>query len=197
MSEIDEILKSHYQGRRLPDDRVDRILESCDPARRIRLWKSLALTSFGAAAAAILALLFVLAAHSHQPENEPPLANGEESEITLDALSQPERFRLIAVKIHADPCGRCKRIAPVFADLQNEFSDDSVLFLTFDLTTEGSRRQAEFLSKIIGIEEIFKKQRYTGVIVVATPDGEVREVVDSSASLAGATEVLARNLNPS
>ena len=216
--DIEDALKTHYgmNSSSLSESRVDAILAFCEPARQISLWKRRAYAGFGSAVAAVLVLCAVVGSRpqspavplvenkQHQepqngPQNEPQ--NGSQHErptdggsVTVAELQQPERFQLIAVKIHSDPCGRCRKIAPVFADLQNEFSDDPVLFLTFDLTSEDSRRQAERLSRSFGIEHVFDKHRYTGVIVLATPDGEVWDIVDSDADTALAVEVVSRNL---
>ena len=206
--EVEQALKDHYRSHELPSSRVEEILEFCEPARQIVLWKRRALLGFTTAAAAIVALLAVVAARPAAVK-VPQVADRQNRELavdhdnqqvsnnggmTLDDLQQPERFQLIAVKIHADPCGRCKKIAPVFADLQSEFSDDPVLFLTFDLTSESSRKQAEELSRAFGIEELFAKHRYTGVIVLATPDGQIWDVLDSDADVVLAEEVVSRNL---
>ena len=205
--EIEQVLKDHYQSRELSSSRVEEILEFCEPARQVARWRRRAFVGFGTAAVAIVALVTVVATWSAKMPVSPvvdrqsvvdgdsqPTADRDEKNISRDDLQQPERFQLVAVKIHADPCGRCKRIAPVFADLQNEFSDDPVLFLTFDLTSEGSRKQAEKLSQRFGIQELFAKHRYTGVIVLATPDGQVWDVLDSDTDVALAVEVVSRNL---
>ena len=207
--EIEQVLKDHYLTRELPNSHIEEILEFCEPARQVARWRRRAFVGFGTAAAAIVALATVVAIWSDtvpasavvdRQQSEPAVDennqpnDGKGDEITLKHLQQPERFQLIAVKIHADPCGRCKKIAPVFADLQNEFSDDPVLFLTFDLTSERSQRHAEELSRTFGIEELFAQQRYTGVIVLATPDGQIWDVLDSDTDVALAVEVLSRNL---
>jgi len=205
--EIEQTLRDHYQPHHIPDSRVDEILDFCQPARQIAKWRRLTFLGFGTAVAAIVLLLAVVAsqpvetvtpevAQERTPEvdlehkDEQP----ETPKISIPAVHQPKQFQLVAVKIHADPCGRCKKIAPVFDSLQKEFSDDPVLFLTFDLTSKSSRLQAERLSQTLGIETVFNKHRYTGVIVLATPDGQVWDVLDSDADVSLAVEVLSRNL---
>jgi thiol-disulfide isomerase/thioredoxin len=194
--EIEQALRDHYQNHELPGSRVDAILQFCEPSRQISRWKRLTFAGFGTASVAVALLAAVLMNQPGElPVPVPAPVPTVDSPVTIADLQQPERFQLIAVKIHADPCGRCKKIAPVFADLQNKFSDEPVLFLTFDLTSKGSRQQAEFLSRTFGIQEVFDKHHYTGVIVLATPDGQVREVVDSSSDLAMARKVVSRNLS--
>lgn len=203
--EIEKSVKAHYQLREIPGSRLDEILRFCEPAHQVSCWRRLAFVGFSAAAVAICALLIVFATHASNSAGPPVVRQdnvaakkNNKNTTAVDRhlpAHEPARIQLIAVKIHADPCGRCKTIAPVFADLQTDFSDKPVLFLTFDLTTKGSRRQAELLSQRLGIEGVFKKHRYTGVIVLVTVEGDVREVVDSSTKFAMAKQSLARNLN--
>ena len=206
-NDIEHALRTNFQTHQLSESRVDAVLEFCEPARQISRWKRRAFVGFVTTAAAVIALCAVILTQPQAPitpllaVNQPVAAVDESDEqqrdddgVTLAKLHQPERFQIIAVKIHADPCGRCRKIAPVFADLQNEFSDDPVLFLTFDLTSKESRRQADRLSSSFEIENVFDKHRYTGVIVLATPDGQIWDVVDSDADIALAVEVVSRNL---
>lgn len=193
MNEINQNLKDYYDRARLPADRINGILESCQPARQIHRWKSLAITGFSVAAAAVTALALVLAMPGVP---DPAMAAGVDQKGAENRQPPAAKFQLVAVRIHADRCGRCQKLAPVFAKLQTEFKDQPVLFLTFDHSSKGSRKQAEMLSEFLGLKTVFKKHRYTGVIIVATPDGAVKEVVNSEASLASATEALTRNLSP-
>ena len=117
------------------------------------MWKRLTFLEFGTTVVAIATLLAVVVMQPvpvpqvvMQPpkvhtdkESRTDKSNREEVTPTNDT-PQPEWFQLIAVKIHAEPCGRCKKIAPVITDLQNEFDADPVLFLTFDLTSRDTKR---------------------------------------------------------
>lgn len=62
-----------------------------------------------------------------------------------------ERAALIAVKFHADWCGSCKAMGSRFEDLRNKLDTEAVLFVTLDLTTQSSRKQAEYMTAALGL----------------------------------------------
>ena len=206
MDDVEQLLKKHYQDREMKAARVESVLQSCEPAREIHRWRRRAMTGFGIAAAALIGLLTVLSGNpgggnlpgngvaGTDPEVGPDLSPIPGPESVPKQARKLEIYRLIAVKIHADPCERCKQIEPVFAGLQKEFLEKPVLFMTFDHTSKRTKRQAELLSRQLGIEGLFKERRYTGVIVLATPEGEVQEVVSSSSDISTAAALVERSL---
>ena len=191
MDKFNQFLKQHYETGQLDDERINSILKSCEPARQIHRWRNLAVSGFSVAAAAIGVLLVVLLGDSQKNKSTQPVIAEEKSPIPVVPT---KHYQLIAVKIHADPCGRCKKIAPVFTELKSEFYGEPVLFVTFDRTSEKSRRQAKLLSKRLGLEKFFEKQSYTGVIVFATPDGDVKEIVGTNTDITAATKLLEDSL---
>ena len=197
MDKIEKILKAHYRNRKLDPGRVEMILKGCAPARQVYRWRRLAVAGFGIAAAAVLALLGVLSGaipifSGNEPAAE--IAGKEEENDTKRPTLETSSFQLIAVKIHADPCRRCHKLEPIFAELKKQFSEKPVLFLTFDHSTKESRRQAQLLSEQLGLGDIYRKYRSTGVIVLIDRAGQVREIVDSNVTMANAAKVVDRNL---
>ena len=83
--------------------------------------------------------------------------------------------KLVAVKVHADWCGRCPTIAPVFAELTADFGNRPVLFVTLDITDDLRRQQARYLARSLGIEWVFDESFESGIITLV--DREQREVV--------------------
>ena len=60
---------------------------------------------------------------------------------------------IIAVKFHADWCGYCKAMGPVFEELQAKYDQQPVLFVTFDQTREFNRQQSRYLAQAMGLND--------------------------------------------
>ena len=89
------------------------------------------------------------------------------------APTQPE---IIAVKFHADWCGSCKRMGPVFEDLRNKYDGKPVLFVELDLTNGTTRTQAEYLASALGFGDVYAQNNGTGFILLL--DGKSRKQLD-------------------
>lgn len=74
--------------------------------------------------------------------------------------------KLIAVKYHADWCGSCKKMGPVFEDLRDKYDGEPVLFVTLDRTNRTTRSQADFLAASLGIGDSAARHAGTGFVVV-------------------------------
>ena len=87
-----------------------------------------------------------------------------------------ESPKVIAVKFHADWCGSCKKIGPIVHDLSNKMDTAPVLFVTLDMTTQSSRRQAEFMASALGIGDLWAQYGgKTGMVLLF--DAESRQIV--------------------
>ncbi len=71
---------------------------------------------------------------------------------------------LVAVQIHADWCARSPAVAPIFADLLTQYGNESVLFVTLDITDDVRREQAERLADNLGIQQAFDQPFESGMI---------------------------------
>ena len=60
---------------------------------------------------------------------------------------------IIAVKFHADWCGYCKAMGPVFEELQAKYDKQPVLYVTFDQTREFNRQQSQYLAATMGLDD--------------------------------------------
>jgi thiol-disulfide isomerase/thioredoxin len=95
------------------------------------------------------------------PAQEAPSAQGPE---------------VIALKFHADWCGSCKAMGPIFTDLANKYDTQPVLFLTLDQTSEADRRQSRYLAAALGGEAIWREHGgKTGFVLLV--DASTREVL--------------------
>ena len=99
--------------------------------------------------------------------------------------------QVLAVRFHADWCGACKKLNGVIAELRRRTSDAPVLYLTLDLTDEMTRRQAEYLAGVVGLDQVWAAQgNKVGSIVFV--DGASKRALsnitatDSIAELEGA-----------
>lgn len=94
----------------------------------------------------------------------PALAAEEEAKV---------KPTVIAVKFHADWCGSCRAMGPVFEDLANKHDTDPVLFVHLDLTDSKSTRQAGYLMRTIGAGEVWDNVGgKTGMILLLDADSK-------------------------
>ncbi len=109
-------------------------------------------------------------------------------------VEQPD---LIIARFHADWCGACKQLAPKFDSLKRAAADQPVLFVTLDLTSAESRRQAGLLAGALGLDKAWDRSgMQTGQAMIVC--GRSKEVIatvpadeDPSTSLKKLQEALA------
>lgn len=77
--------------------------------------------------------------------------------------------KAIAVKLHADYCGSCKAMAPAYSEVQRQFADKDVLFVTFDFTDEGTKHQSKLLAHALGLEKVFADNQKSGKVLLLEP----------------------------
>ncbi len=93
----------------------------------------------------ILALTAVLAAHSAAAPK------GSDMKVT----AKVEAPAIIAVRVRHDMCPLCKGLDPKFPEIIRNANDESVLFVTLDLTDETTQQQAALTVGALGIESVW------------------------------------------
>lgn len=62
---------------------------------------------------------------------------------------------IIAVRIYHDRCPYCKKIAPEFTKLSRRMGERSILYVTLDLSSEDSQKQAALMVAALGIQHLW------------------------------------------
>ena len=177
---LPELIKEHYSRTHLSESRLSEILDACSVARAAYRWRKRAIAASSIAAAAVLALLASLAV----------VLTSTPKEIIVEKPPSPlsaQDQQLVAAMIHAKGCPNSAAIQPVFAKLQQEFVNEPVLFVTFDVSSDCARRQAELLSACLGVQDAFEQHPRTGhILLVSTSSGKICDVVDREQPIAAA-----------
>jgi len=90
--------------------------------------------------------------------------------------TEGERPSVIAVKFHAEWCGKCKAMGPVFKELQAKYDQLPVLYEVFDHTREFDRRQSAYLAHAMDLDGLWDEHGgSTGFVLLI--DAQNREVI--------------------
>ncbi len=95
-----------------------------------------------------------------------------------------DEISIIAVKMDADWCGKCKVMNPKLDALMPEFKDEPVLFVKFNMTDEFTTQQAEFLADRLNLKSLFNEHKgQTGyVVLIDAKSGEPLKTLQSDLS---------------
>lgn len=91
-------------------------------------------------------------------------------------VAETQRPKIIAVKFHADWCGYCKAMGPVFEELQAKYDQEPVLYVVLDQTREFDRTQSQFMANAMGLDSVWEEHGgKTGFVLLI--DASTKEVV--------------------
>jgi len=126
------------------------------------------LTTTVLALAASLVLVAALAGMGFAGSTQPTSGQSDKAEA--------HRAKVIAVKFHADWCGYCKAMGPVFEELQAKYDQEPVLYVEFDQTREFGRKQSAYMAGALGLEGVWMENGgKTGFVLLV--DATTKEVM--------------------
>lgn len=113
-------------------------------------------SSFVSVALGSLALLVVVTAAgggegTAKTEQDAAAARGADRKVSAE-VSSPE---IIAVRVRHDLCPLCKELDPKFPELVRQANNESVLFVTLDLSSQTTQKQAALLVGALGLQRVW------------------------------------------
>ena len=100
------------------------------------------------------------------------------SEEKQKIINKAQNSKLIILDIYHNDCSSCKLIEPVIKKLERDYSQNNdVAFLKYDLSNPFTILDSKKIAKELGLEKIYKSQRYSGVVL--TIDTNKREALDT------------------
>ena len=92
------------------------------------------------------------------------------------------------ILLHADWCGACKKLAPTFAELKQEYGD-RLNFVELDVTNEATTAQATTEARKLGIGKFFAaNQKKSSLVAVVGAKGRILFQTHYSTNRQGAFE---------
>lgn len=85
--------------------------------------------------------------------------SAEEARCLAASVDPHTRPRVVAIKFWHELCPACQELDPRYAEVLDDFDDGSVLFLTFDMSSTFSRKQAALLAEVLGVKALFDASR--------------------------------------
>lgn len=86
--------------------------------------------------------------------------------------------KIIALRFRHDMCPFCKNFDPNFPKLIRQSSDESVLFVTLDLTNETTQKQAALLVAALGLEHLWPGDM-SKIGTIMFVDGKTKQIKSS------------------
>lgn len=103
-----------------------------------------------------------------------PLSKEEISQIK----QKVEASKLIVLDVYHNHCESCKYIEPQLEKLKVIYSrTNDVVFLKYDLSNPFSVANSRAIAKELGLENIYKAQRFSGVVIFI--DSKTKEILDT------------------
>jgi len=97
----------------------------------------------------------------------------------------PEEAELIALRMYADWCGKCKALDPKVDEVKPEFKGKPILFAVFDQTDEFAQEQSVLHARLLGLDHVQKEfGGQTGLLLLIDPEsGKIKERITHQISV--------------
>ena len=106
--------------------------------------------------------------------NIPTVSQEELQKLVIKVQSS----KLIILDIYHNRCESCKKIEPIIEKLKTIYSsDENIVFLKYDLSNPFTIYSSRRLAKQLGLEGIYKPQRFSGVVLII--DTQKKLVLDT------------------
>lgn len=174
MTGDEERLIEYYERSRLPEERVDAILEAGRLAARRSRWRRRVLATSAALllGGALAGWLFLRGEGFRGEPREPGTPTGDPSLVSEEPelLAVPS-YRLVAFRQHDDGCPACRATGELYANLEGELEDDSIEFEQFALQVEGTREEAMARIESLDLTSLLEGRDETAFAVLLSPEG--------------------------
>jgi thiol-disulfide isomerase/thioredoxin len=102
--------------------------------------------------------------------------------ISGDNTEEPE---LIALRMYAEWCGKCKALDPKVDEVKKEFSGRGLLFVVFDQTDEFAQEQSVLHARLLGLDHVQREfGGQTGLLLLIDPEsGKIKERITHQISI--------------
>ena len=95
-----------------------------------------------------------------------------------NTINKVQKSKLIILDVYSDSCPSCRRIKPVMKELEINYEENpDITFLKFDYSNPFTMYDSEKLANKLGLENIFRSQRYVGVVHLV--DVRTKKILDS------------------
>jgi thiol-disulfide isomerase/thioredoxin len=93
--------------------------------------------------------------------------------------------KLIALRMYADWCGKCKALDPKVDEVKKEFRGRGVLFAVFDQTDEFAQEQSVLHARLLGLDHVQRDfGGQTGLLLLIDPESrKIKERITHQISI--------------
>lgn len=126
------------------------------------------------------------------PASTPAAVTAPVEPVQAIERDNADKQEVYVLKFHADWCGHCKKMTPVYNDMVERFESKPVGFAILDVTDKSDHAKAEAKMKELGLENIWKqnKGRNGFILLVDADTKKLIKKLNSSTSKEQAAKAL-------